>query len=41
VTVAHVELLPGVVTVVAAWMLDASACAGTEISAPSVSVGAA
>ena len=28
----HVEILPGVVTVVAAWMLDASACVGMEIA---------
>jgi len=36
----HVEALPGVVTVVAAWMLDASACAGMEIGAPRVSLEA-
>jgi hypothetical protein len=37
---AHVEVLPGVVTVVAAWMLDASACAGMEIGAPRASLSA-
>ena len=36
----HVEVLPGVVTVVAAWMLDASACIGMEIGAPRVSLAA-
>jgi hypothetical protein len=36
----HVEVLPGVVTVVAAWMLDASACVGMEIGAPRASLAA-
>jgi hypothetical protein len=36
----HVELLPGVFTVVAAWMLDASACAGMDLGAPRVSLAA-
>jgi len=36
----HVEVLPGVFTVVAAWMLDASACAGIELGAPRVSLAA-
>jgi len=36
----HVEVLPGVFTVVAEWMLDASACVGMEIGAPRVSVAA-
>jgi hypothetical protein len=34
--VVHVEAVPGVVTVVAAWMLDPVACAGMEIGAPRV-----
>jgi hypothetical protein len=33
----HVEVLPGVFTVVAAWMLDASACAGMDLGVPHVS----
>ncbi len=36
----HVEVAPGVVTVIAAWMLDAVACADMEISAPRVAVPA-
>lgn len=36
----HVEVAPGVVTVVAAWMLDAVACADMEIGAPRVAVPA-
>ena len=36
----HVEVAPGVVTVVAAWMLDATACVGMEIGAPRVAVPA-
>ena len=36
----HVEAAPGVVTVVAAWMLDPVACAGMEIGAPRVAVSA-
>src|SRR5947209_12652114 len=36
----HVETAPGVVTVVAAWMLDPVACAGMEIGAPRVAVTA-
>jgi hypothetical protein len=36
----HVEVLPGIITVVAAWMLDASACAGMEVGAPRVSLAA-
>jgi hypothetical protein len=36
----HVEVLPGVVTVVPAWMLDASACTGTKIGAPRASLQA-
>ena len=34
----YVEAAPGVVTVVAAWMLDPVACAGMEIGAPRVAV---
>jgi hypothetical protein len=33
-------VLPGVVTVVAAWMLDASACVGMEIGTPRASLAA-
>jgi hypothetical protein len=36
----HVEVLPGVVTVVPAWMFDASACVGMEIGAPRASLAA-
>jgi hypothetical protein len=36
----RVEVRQGVVTVVAAWMLDASACAGMEIGAPRPSLAA-
>ena len=36
----HVEAAPGVVTVVAAWMLDPIACAGMEIGAPRVALSA-
>ena len=36
----HVEVAPGVITVVAAWMLDPAACVGMEISEPRVAVGA-
>ena len=36
----HVEAAPGVVMVVAAWMLDPVACAGMEIGAPRVSLAA-
>ncbi len=36
----HVEVLPGVITVVAAWMLDTSACAGMAVGASRVSLAA-
>jgi hypothetical protein len=36
----HVEVAPGVVTVIAAWMLDPVACAGMELGPPRVSVAA-
>lgn len=36
----HVEALPGVFTVVAAWMFDASACTGMEVGTPHASVAA-
>src|SRR4051794_21624877 len=36
----HVEVAPGVVTVMAAWMLDPVACAGMELGPPRVSVSA-
>jgi hypothetical protein len=36
----HVEVLPGLVTVLAAWMLDASACVGMAIGEPRVSIAA-
>ena len=38
--IVHVEAVPGVVTVVAAWMLDPVACTGMEIGAPRVSLAA-
>jgi hypothetical protein len=38
--VAHVEVAPGVVIVVAAWILDPAACAGMAIGAPRVTVSA-
>jgi hypothetical protein len=38
--VVHVEAAPGVVTVVAAWMLEPLACAGMEIGAPRVALAA-
>jgi len=34
--IVHVEVAPGIVTVVPAWMLDPVACAGMEIGAPRV-----
>jgi hypothetical protein len=36
----HVEVAPGVITIVAAWMLDPVACAGMEIGAPRARVTA-
>jgi len=36
----HVEVSPGVVVVLAAWMLDAAACAGMEIGPPRAAVSA-
>ena len=36
----HVEAAPGVVTVVAEWMLDPVACGGMEIGAPRLAVSA-
>ena len=36
--VVHVEVAPGVIIVVAAWMLDAAACAGMALGSPRVSV---
>jgi hypothetical protein len=36
----HVEVAPGVVIVVAAWMLDPVACAGQELGPPRVSLAA-
>jgi hypothetical protein len=38
--VVHVEVTPGVVLIVAAWMLDAASCAVMELGAPRASVGA-
>ena len=38
--VVHVEIAPGVVIVVAAWMLDPVACAGMGFGAPRVAVSA-
>src|SRR5229473_1583389 len=40
VEVVHVEVTPGVVIVVAAWMLDPVACAGMGFGAPRVAVSA-
>src|SRR5438477_12886378 len=34
--VVHVEVTPGVIIVVAAWMLDSAACAGMSLGAPRV-----
>ena len=36
----HVEAMPGVVTAIAAWMLDPVACTGMAIGAPRVAVSA-
>ena len=36
----HVEVLPGVFTVVAAWMLDPLVCIGMELGVPRVSLAA-
>jgi hypothetical protein len=38
--VVHVELAPGTVVVVPAWMLDPAACAGMEFGAPRVTISA-
>jgi len=38
--VVHVEMAPGVVTLVAAWMLDPVICAAMQIGAPRASVAA-
>jgi len=38
--VVHVEAAPGVVTVVAGWMLDPIACAAMEMGAPRVALSA-
>lgn len=38
--VVHVEGAPGVVTIVAAWMLDPVACVGMEIGAPRIAPSA-
>ena len=38
--VVHVEVAPGVVIVVAAWMLDLAACAGMSLGAPRVKLAA-
>src|SRR5260370_23090558 len=38
--VVHVEVAPGVVIVVAAWMLDPAACAGMGLGAPRVTLAA-
>ena len=36
----HIEASPGVIIVVAAWMLDRAACAGMQIGAPRVAASA-
>jgi hypothetical protein len=38
--IAYVEAAPGVVVVLAAWMLDPAACAGMKIGAPRVDIAA-
>ena len=38
--VVHVEMAPGIVTIVPAWMLDPAICAGLEIGMPQVTVSA-
>ena len=38
--VVHIEVAPGVVIVVAAWMLDPAACAGMSLGAPRVTLAA-
>jgi hypothetical protein len=38
--VVHVEVASGIVTMVAAWMLDPAACAGMEVGSPRVAVSA-
>src|SRR5258707_8871273 len=38
--IVHVEVAPGVVIVVAAWMLDPAACAGMGLGAPRVKLAA-
>jgi hypothetical protein len=38
--VVHVEVAPGNVVVVAAWMLDAAACSGMELGTPLVTIAA-
>jgi hypothetical protein len=38
--IVHVEVAPGVVTIVAAWMLDPAACVGMEIGVPRVALSA-
>ena len=38
--VVHIEVTPGIVIVVAAWMLDPAACTGMALGAPCVSVSA-
>src|SRR5215470_11864681 len=38
--VVHVELAPGMIIVVPAWMLDSAACAGMEFGTPRVTVSA-
>jgi len=38
--IVHIEVQPGVITVVAAWMLDPIACAGMETGEPRVAVTA-
>jgi len=38
--VVHVEVSPGAVIVVAAWMLDAASCAGMNLGTPRASIAA-
>ena len=38
--IVHVELTPGIVTMLAAWKLDAVYCAALKVGAPQVSLAA-
>jgi hypothetical protein len=38
--VIHVEVAPGIVTILPDWMVDASVCAGMALGAPRISIDA-